>query len=400
MDNNEKIRFLSGLFTVLNPSLHVTVMNRDGEVLWCSATESQILHDLFRTAGNTETCTHIFQTDHNPVILTDRFSLMYAIAQDPDQNLYLTGPVFVSEDMMEAAEKDIYDLHLKQEENQNLLHFIHHLPVIDAIRLMDVTVMLEKTVNDHAISISDIRYAGISSLNSNEKEQLPDESAYHGTYEGEQIMLRMVREGDIDHFEKQMNRMASMGNWGILAGNQSRQLKNLVLVNIVLFSRAAIEGGLSSETSLSLTDYYFQAVEGCRDLAQLTDITRIMQKDFVTRVHNCRINQKYSRPVQECIQYIERHLEEEFTLNDLAASLGYTSYYLSRRFKKETSSSMSEFICQKRLERAKFLLKTTKLPVHEISDRLQFNSQSYFTANFRKAYGIQPTEYRKKNQIL
>lgn len=80
-----------------------------------------------------------------------------------------------------------------------------------------------------------------------------------------------------------------------------------------------------------------------------------MPKDFVTRVHNCKINQKYSILVQEYIQYIERHLEEKFSLNDLADSLGYTDYDMSRRFKKETSVPLSEFIRDKRLERAKFL---------------------------------------------
>ncbi len=57
-----------------------------------------------------------------------------------------------------------------------------------------------------------------------------------------------------------MNRLAMSGSMGTLAGgNGSRQMKNAVLACIVLFSRAAIEGGLSPKVVMTLTDHFFRA---------------------------------------------------------------------------------------------------------------------------------------------
>lgn len=398
MTGEEKTAFLGELLLSVNNRLYVTCCDNTFLLQETSYSQPEIMDLLIQNNDIREVCGQMFSMDHKPVILTDNLSMIYGTVTDTNGAYYLIGPAFVSDDMRDIAEKKIYDLHLNKEMNTEILRFIHKIPILDITRLMEYVVMLEKAVNDNSITISDIRYTGAASQSN--KNPLQEEAAYHGTYEEEQIMLRMVREGDIHNFEKQMNVMVNTGTPGILADNKARQWKNLVLVNVVLFSRAAIEGGLSSETALSLTDYYFQAVEACQDLSALTNITKTMQKDFVTRVHTCRTNKSYSKPVQGCIQYIERHLEEPVVLKEMAGSLGYTDYYLSRRFKAETGMSVSSFIKERRLERAKFMLKTSKMPIHEISDRLQFNSQSYFTAQFRKKYGIQPTEYRSKNQII
>ena len=104
---------------------------------------------------------------------------------------------------------------------------------------------------------------------------------FHGTYEAEQEMLRMGREGDIEHFRKHMDKMAFIGTAGKLSnGDNDRQMKNMVQVCITLFSRAAIEGGMLPETAMTLTDYYFQSVEAAGSIAELTKISHSMQEDF------------------------------------------------------------------------------------------------------------------------
>ena len=82
------------------------------------------------------------------------------------------------------------------------------------------------------------------------------------------------------------------------------------------------------------------------------------------------------------------------TLKEIAESLGYAEYYLSKKFKEETGKYFKDFIREKRIERAKFLLKNSSLTMQEIRARLQFGSQSYFADVFRKMTGMKPTEYR------
>lgn len=126
------------------------------------------------------------------------------------------------------------------------------------------------------------------------------------------------------------------------------------------------------------------------------DISHTMQADFIERVHKCRQNQAYSVEIRACIEYIDFHLEENLNISILARETGYSDYYLSKKFKKETSLTINAYILNKRIERAKFLLTKTNESVQEISERLRFCSQSYFTKTFHKEVGMTPTEYRTR----
>lgn len=193
-----------------------------------------------------------------------------------------------------------------------------------------------------------------------------------------------------------MNRMSVTGHLRKLSnGDPLRQMKNAVLVCITLFSRAAIEGGLSPEVSYSLTDRYFQSVEACTTISDLAEIAHTMQADFIQRVHRCRTSH-LSQPVQACCEYISIHLEDKLALEQLAQQVGYTEYYLSKKFKREVGLTPSEYIRNARLERAALLLRSTQKDVQEISERLQFCSQSYFADQFRRLFGLTPTEYRQQ----
>ena len=145
---------------------------------------------------------------------------------------------------------------------------------------------------------------------------LPDT---HGTYLAEQEMLRMVREGDLE-LVHHIDRLAVTGTIGQLAqaGDSLRQMKNTVLVCATLFSRTAIEGGLSPETAYTLCDRYFQNVEQAKSLSELATIAYTMQRDFVERVHAVR-TQKLSKEIEAACSYIERHLEDDLSIASLAA---------------------------------------------------------------------------------
>lgn len=207
----------------------------------------------------------------------------------------------------------------------------------------------------------------------------------------------MVREGDLNYI-KQMSKLSMTGNYGRLSKNQERNNKNLILVGITLFARAAIEGGVSPETALTLSDRYIQSVEDCRNMSELVEISSTMAQDYVERVHRRKQETGVSEPVRSSMEYVELHLTEELSLKQLAEMSGYSEYYFSKRFKHETGTTPKAFIREKRLERAKFLLRTTQTTVQDISESLRFGSQSYFADAFRRAEGMSPTAYREQFQ--
>lgn len=271
--------------------------------------------------------------------------------------------------------------------------FLKELPVISINRIFEYAVMFYYCITGEKIAVSDLHYQIPEEKNS--ENQLENKnSEVHGTYEAEQEMLRMVRKGDLNYREH-MSKISMTGRIGKLSNDGSiRQLKNTVLVCVILFSRAAIEGGLSPEISYTLTDNYFQSIESCSSISELMDISHTMQADFIERVHKCRQNKNYSAEIRACIEYIDFHLVEDINISVLARETGYADYYLSKKFKKETGLSIKDYIRDKRIERAKFLLAKTKESVQKIGEQLHFCSQSYFTETFHKEVGMTPTEYR------
>ena len=81
----------------------------------------------------------------------------------------------------------------------------------------------------------------------------------------------------------------------------------------------------------------------------------------------------------------------------MSRQTGYTEYYFSRKFKRESGLTPAAYIRKKRLEKAAVLLLTTGQDVGQIAESLQFCSASYFTASFRRQYGLSPIQYRKRS---
>lgn len=362
--------------------------------------EQVTVNDLFIMGHRREEFDKQISMNRTPIIFTNEIGLMWVMVpqfkEDEFLRLYVLGPFFVDDSPPKSLESELSKHGLSISLRQEFLAFLCKLPIISLSRIFEYAIMLYFCITGEKITVSDLRYC--------ESEQHPPEAYIqrelvdaHGTYKDEQEMLRMVREGDLN-YQTHMNRMSITGHLGKLSnGDPMRQMKNTVLVCVTLFSRAAIEGGLPPEVSYSLTDRYFQSVEACTTISDLVEIAHTMQADFIQRVHRCRTSH-LSQPVQACCEYINLHLDDKFTLEQLAQQVGYTEYYLSKKFKREVGLTPNEYTRKARLERAALLLRTTQKDVQEISEQLQFCSQSYFADHFRKLFGITPTEYRQQKK--
>ena len=95
------------------------------------------------------------------------------------------------------------------------------------------------------------------------------------------------------------------------------------------------------------------------------------------------------------IKYINEHINENVSLSLGANLCNMSQSQFSRTFKKETGKTFKEYILLKKIEQAKFYIKTTDKSFSEISDFLGFEDSSYFTKLFKKYEGIPPKEYKK-----
>ncbi|MGQ0618938.1 MAG: helix-turn-helix domain-containing protein [Panacagrimonas sp.] len=102
-----------------------------------------------------------------------------------------------------------------------------------------------------------------------------------------------------------------------------------------------------------------------------------------------------SAPVERTRALIESSLAEGLSLEELAEEAGVSRSHFARRFRAETGVSPHRYQSQQRIEKAKTLLRETRMNLVDIAIDLGFCSQSHFTQVFRALAGITPRKYRE-----
>jgi AraC family transcriptional regulator len=100
------------------------------------------------------------------------------------------------------------------------------------------------------------------------------------------------------------------------------------------------------------------------------------------------------RQVQQVLEYINTHLNQDIKLADLAALLDMSQFHFSHLFKQAIGTSPYQYLLQQRVERAKQLLKQTERSIMDIALESGFSSHSHLSKQFRQLTGITPTAYR------
>ncbi|MCM3784614.1 AraC family transcriptional regulator [Neobacillus mesonae] len=99
--------------------------------------------------------------------------------------------------------------------------------------------------------------------------------------------------------------------------------------------------------------------------------------------------------IQQSIDYMEARLEEELSLADIAAHVGFSPYHFHRMFRKQVGMNIADYLRRRRLCYAAQLLLHSDASIIDISFYCHFESQESFTRAFKKLYGMPPGRYRK-----
>ncbi|MBR3966487.1 MAG: helix-turn-helix domain-containing protein [Clostridia bacterium] len=103
-------------------------------------------------------------------------------------------------------------------------------------------------------------------------------------------------------------------------------------------------------------------------------------------------------PIQKALEYLFQHYRESPTSEQMAKICGYSESHFCRQFKNLTQKTYVEFLNTLKLNYAKVLLLSDKLPIIEVADICGFNSVSNFNRVFKQQLGIPPSDFIKQNQ--
>lgn len=95
------------------------------------------------------------------------------------------------------------------------------------------------------------------------------------------------------------------------------------------------------------------------------------------------------------VKYVDTHLTEGCSLQQLAKEMNMNANYLGQIFKRETGKTYSTYVTELRIERAKQMLQSGEMSISDIAVSLGFNDYFYFLKTFKRVAGVTPKQYRQ-----
>ena len=129
-------------------------------------------------------------------------------------------------------------------------------------------------------------------------------------------------------------------------------------------------------------------------MKEISELHDVMALDFTGKMRLLQKNAALSKPIAQCIDYIYAHISSRITVDELAEYTGLSPSYLSRLFKQNLGVSISDYIREKKIEKAQNLLRFSDFSYVEIANYLSFSSQSHFIQTFEHYIGMTPKQYR------
>ena len=104
------------------------------------------------------------------------------------------------------------------------------------------------------------------------------------------------------------------------------------------------------------------------------------------------VEAKKSNLIEQILEYINAHIDEDITIDDLSEHTYLSKFHLSREFKKNTGTTLHRYILQKKLIAAKELI-LKDIPITHVYEQCGFGDYSNFFRAFKNEYGMTPKQY-------
>lgn len=129
-------------------------------------------------------------------------------------------------------------------------------------------------------------------------------------------------------------------------------------------------------------------------LVELTQIiSDTLSKELIKKYEEKKL--RNSQPIRLAKEFMKENLSKQITVEDVATSVNLSYTYFSGLFKNETGITVSQFLLNIRIEKAKKYLKETTMNLSEISDCVGYSDSKHFSKLFKKATGISFKEYKR-----
>ena len=234
-----------------------------------------------------------------------------------------------------------------------------------------------------------LKYSGKEPLDST-----PDMLYLEERYDIERQLMQAVSTGQIPKAELLFATLSKY-QFEARSTNALRNTKNYLIILNTLLRVAVRNGDVPPFHIDKLSSAYAHKIESTTSISAGSTLMKEMVRKYCLLVKNHSMK-GYSLLIRKVLTQIDYDLTADLGLKNLAAQLNVNPSYLSTLFKKETGSTLTEYVNQKRIEHAVFLLNSSGLQIQMIAQYSGIPDVNYFTKTFKKIIGITPKEYRDR----
>lgn len=217
------------------------------------------------------------------------------------------------------------------------------------------------------------------------------EQYYHAEYE----IMKLVSQGQWHTAEVYANTFFQLENpYRLTSGENALEMQKVQCYDLNTLFRKSAES--ADVHPLHIEHLYAQFIIKISHIASKQDIPSLQREIIrkycqLVQIHSLK---GYSPIIQKVHTHITSNLTGDLSLNAQANLLNVNPSYLSALFKKETGTTLTDYVKQKRINQAIFLLTTSNYQIQVIAEMCGIPDVNYFTKVFKKIIGKTPKEYR------
>jgi AraC-like DNA-binding protein/CheY-like chemotaxis protein len=160
-----------------------------------------------------------------------------------------------------------------------------------------------------------------------------------------------------------------------------------------LLQMAALSPAMDRMPFEDLVIRYTATVRACQTLDEMDSVFRSFLRDALTTARSALPE---TQSIAKALHHIKTHYADDLSLNAIAHVAGLSPNYFSALFRKELGTGFLEYLVGLRIERAKELLRGTRLLSYQIADKVGFADPAHFSRTFKKYMGLSPNAFRKR----
>lgn len=362
------------------------------------------------SAGDVEKRLHLSTKENTIYHITDEFLCHYAVLlmpEYPERTIMMVGP-YVNTDVDEDwVSRYVQERGIHRQWISILESYYREVPCLRNEKILSAALnsLGERIWGLHNFSTEEI-VSGLPEsclpLTVAPESQLQDDVMHsmkklEAQYESENQFMQMISQG------RSHRALVMLSNFsrGALENRTEpiRNIKNYSIILNTLMRKAAEQGGVHPIHIDRISSEFARKIETTALFDDFMNLWQDMAKKYCLLVKN-HSTKSFSQLVQHVIARIDYDLSADLSLKASAEALNVNASYLSTLFKKETGSTLTDYVNRKRMEHAVYLLNSTDLPISVVGQRCGVQDDNYFTKIFKKYTGLTPKQYRQENCAL